>query len=83
MSEFDGYIKLRSAMQTNDGEMYGVPQEEYAPVVHGKWAFQYSSTDPEPFYSFCSHCRESIKSTRSYKIYKFCPHCGAIMDGVK
>ena len=56
------------------------PSEDVAPVVHGKWAFQYSSTDPEPYYSFCSHCREPIKSTRAYKIYKFCPHCGAKME---
>ena len=53
---------------------------DVVPVVYGKWIFQYSSTDSEPYYSFCSHCREPIKSTRAYKIYKFCPHCGAKMD---
>lgn len=56
------------------------PTVDVAPVVHGKWAFQYSTTDPEPFYSFCSHCRKPIKSTRAYHIYKFCPLCGAKMD---
>lgn len=72
------FIKLRSARQTPDGEMYGEPVGEYTPLIHAHWIIV-NCYDGGAKKCKCSNCKGTVKFFENS--YKWCPNCGAKMDG--
>lgn len=58
-----------------------IPDADVAPVVHGRWVFDFNLDDSN-FYR-CSICNRQEVLLEKEDIYEWCPycHCGARMDG--
>lgn len=63
------------------GVSLGEKNADVAPVVHGKWVFDFN-LDGSNFY-WCSICNRQEVLLEKEDIYEWCPycHCGARMDG--
>lgn len=61
-------------------EFYKIPEEDVAPVVHGKW-----ENSKKPYSSpECSNCKSSAYEDSllgGWLLTDFCPNCGAKLDG--
>ncbi len=78
---FQGYIRLKSALQTQDGELYGEPDEQYDPVVYNFTRFNVNGDEYKRY--CCGKCKAVIYTSEKEQIipfvFKRCPNCESKM----